>query len=640
MTMADREPRATIGDQLAQVEQELKIVHLELEHLLQRQSKLQRRKEQLELAAIKQRKTTLAENEEEASSGIAWDDSIHTTLRTVFKLDALRPLQGQVIRAALKGEDVLCLMPAGGGKSLCYQLPAVMPESLANHSLTLVISPLLALITDQVAALKRLADVKVAALSSLSSKEETSIVLKALDPPIPESPSILYCTPERIISTKRLMAKLEKVYQSGRLKLIAIDECHCASTWGNDFRPDYRKLGILRQQFPDTPLMALTATATSKVCDDVIDLLGIPGARVFQASINRPNLFYEVVRKPATTDELVKDVASWIRTHFQGSSGIVYVLTRKDAEEFSNCLKNVGISAEAYHADMEPDRRMAIQAAWYDGSLLVIVATIAFGMGISKPDVRFVIHHTIPKSLENYYQESGRAGRDGLLARCRLYYRFSDYLRQCGVVAMEHNWESHLRSILNFVTDSTTCRRAALSKHFAEPPALCNASCDVCRDAVLDDIECHEDVSQAACEVLATLTSWPKPEKRATLVQLIDGWRSGKHGNGAKKLGVQGCEKVIEALVLLRALQVDFGFTAYCTNVYLRCGPTAGAVMGGHQKVQIAPIIPPSAAATATISSKGHQKMIQVEAKEGGAGEVRKSRKRTHAADGSGDGAE
>lgn len=583
-----------MGDQLAQVEDELKIVHMEVEYLLQRQSKLQRRKEQLELAARKQRKAIIAaqsELEDNCNVDEATTPGILATLRTVFKLDALRPLQGQVIRAILRGEDVLCLMPAGGGKSLCYQLPAVMPESIGNNSLTLVISPLLALITDQVAALQRLGNVKVAALSSLISKEETTQVLRSLDPPGPESPWILYCTPERIVSTKRLMAKLEKVYKSGRLRLIAIDECHCASSWGNDFRPDYRKLGILRQQFPETPVIALTATATTKVCDDVVDLLGIPGAQFFQASINRPNLFYEVVRKPATNDELVKDIASWIQTHFNRSSGIVYVLTRKDAEEFARSLKATGISAEAYHADMDPDKRLGLQAAWYDGSLLVMVATVAFGMGISKPDVRFVIHHSLPKSLENYYQESGRAGRDGLPARCRLYYRFGDYLRQCGVVAMEHNWEPHLRDMLKFVTDTRICRRDALCMHFAEPPPVCNANCDVCCDAVADDnIECREDVSQAAREVLSILTSWPKPEKRATLVQLLDAWRSAKFqcGNGDRQQNdVEHRERVIESLVLLRALKVDFGFTAYCTNVYLRCGSTAAAVLGGQQSVNI-----------------------------------------------------
>jgi len=623
---------SALAQELAHVETQMRQIESQIENLLHRQQTLQESQERLQrLVAADARAPRVADW---AAASFSWDTQVQNLLHSVFKLSSWRPLQREVINATLQGRDALALLPAGGGKSLCYQLPALLDP---QGNVTLVVSPLLALIVDQIAHLHKL-NISVSALTSLSSKEELNHVLKSLDQ-AETTPRLLYCTPERIASSKRFMAKLEKLYKSGRFSRIAIDESHCASSWGNDFRPDYKKLGILRQQFPNVPILALTATATASVCTDVTTILQIDGAEVFRNSINRLNLFYEVKSKPSTTVELLNDIASWIKRNFpSGESGIVYCLTRKDAESTAEELSQRGIACAAYHADLDPARRMSCHTSWADGSLQVIVATVAFGMGVSKADVRFVVHHTMSKSTENYYQESGRAGRDGLPAHCRLYYRFSDYLRQAAVVSMETNWEQHLKSMLRYCTAAgeTThthnsggsggsilkgCRRGVLCRHFAEAPAPCHAMCDYClrvRDiahggdgggggnlsngGLLPKI----DVSEACKTAIEVLKTWPATDKRATLTQLIDKWiKAHPSGNTIndggsaaaapqknkkmkkEKLSKDECERMAEVMVLHDILRLDFGFTAYATNVYLKIGSGATGVLEGRKKVEM-----------------------------------------------------
>jgi ATP-dependent DNA helicase Q1 len=498
-------------------------------------------------------------------------------------------------------------------------------------------------------------NVSVSALTSLSSKEELNQVLKSLDQ-ANTTPRLLYCTPERIASSKRFMAKLEKLYKSQRLSRIAIDEAHCCSAWGNDFRPDYRKLGVLRQQFPNVPILALTATATASVCQDITTVLQIDGAEVFRNSIDRPNLFYQVKAKPNTATALLDDIATWIKSNFpSGESGIVYCLTRKDAETTADELSQRGIICAAYHADLDIARRMACHTSWAEGGIQVIVATVAFGMGVSKTSVRFVIHHTMSKSLENYYQESGRCGRDGLPAHCRLYFRFSDYLRQAAVVSMENNWETHLKSMLKYCTASDNsgtsgtfrggggggtslsggCRRGVLCRHFAEAPAPCHGMCDCCRfrrsNQNLDNNGAAAaaggrgagasrgggknriDVSDACKTAIEVLKTWTATDKRATLTQLMDKWikmhqnRSNQSGDQGEtsasaaaaaapkkfknKLSKDECERMAQVMVINDILRLDFGFTAYGTNVYLKLGPGATAVFEGRKKVEMVEVV-------------------------------------------------
>ncbi|GIL70438.1 hypothetical protein Vretimale_3595 [Volvox reticuliferus] len=556
--------------QLEDVEEELSEVKSQIEILMQQQDQLRARRDQLLRQIDQERRAPKADWRQE---NFPWSAKLNQILHDVFGLREFRPLQREVINAALQGRDVLCLLPSGGGKSLCYQLPA-----LVSSGLTLVVSPLLSLIQDQVLSLRALG-IDGACLTSLSSKEDVAKVYGKMDR---GELKLLYVTPEKIVSSKRFMSKLEKVHQAGRLDRIAIDEAHCASAWGNDFRPDYKKLGVLKQQFPQVPILALTATATHQVCEDLKTILRISGCEFFRASVNRPNLFYEVLPKPAGASDATAAIVAWIRKHYpRGESGIVYCLTRKDCETVASELAGGGVPARHYHADMDPGPREAAHAAWSSGEVQVMVATVAFGMGINKPDVRFVVHHSLSKSLENYYQESGRAGRDGLPARCLMFYRFSDALRQAAIVCFEPTWQPNLQAMMAYaaagpsgVADfSSSCRRAIIQRHFAEAPAECRCMCDNCCIAAGPVTSEPRDVGRHALVLLGILRQQQAKEKKATLIQLVDLWRSCKDpgvGKEAKAMSRDENEAVVAAMMYAGLLELEFGHTAYATNTYLR----------------------------------------------------------------------
>eukprot|EP00884_Botryococcus_braunii_P011001 jgi/Botrbrau1/19902/Bobra.0059s0023.2 len=461
LTSDDGFPKAE--EELEAVEQELEEISAEIERLLARQQKLHQERERLQRSIFLDRRAPKRDWE----GTFTWDDRILALLSERFGLQQFRHLQRQVINATMQGRDVLCLMPSGGGKSLCYQLPA-----LVGNGLTLVVSPLLSLITDQCLQLQHLG-IPAISLTSLTLKEDINAVYKQIDTDL--ELRLLYATPERLVNAKRFMAKLEKLHKAGRLIRIAVDEAHCCSTWGNDFRPDYKKLGVLKQQFPDVPILALTATATAQVCQDMTATLGIEGAEVFRSCVNRPNLFYEVREKPAEAAGLADEISSWIRHLYPGEPGIVYALTRKDCETLAADLQHRGIACAYYHADMDPGQRGHAHQRWAAGDLQVICATIAFGMGINKTDVRFVIHASISKSVENYYQESGRAGRDGKPAHCLLYYRFGDFLRQASIVSFEPNWRTNLNAINNYAAGRRACRRSLISRSVISNAAFVTA---------------------------------------------------------------------------------------------------------------------------------------------------------------------
>lgn len=547
------------SEELEAVNIELQQVEAEVEALLQQQHTLRERRDQLlRLIQVEER----APRKDWTREDFPWSVQVDALMKEVFGLASFRPLQLEVINATLQGRDVLCLMPSGGGKSLCYQLPALVGEGL-----TLVVSPLLSLIQDQVLALEHL-KIPAQCLTTLTKKEEVNNIYKSMEN---GDLRLMYVTPEKIVASKRFMSKLEKIYQAGRLCRIAIDEAHCCSSWGNDFRPDYKKLGILKQQFPKSPLVALTATATHQVCEDLKAILSIEGCEFFRSSINRPNLHYEVRHKPAGAEAAVEEMVKWVNHHFpHWESGIVYCLSRKDCEVVSAELTSRGLPSRFYHADMDPLLRHQVHQQWSSGKFRIMVATVAFGMGINKADVRFVIHHTMSKSIENYYQESGRAGRDGLPARCILWYRFSDILRQAAVTCVEPGWQNNLMSILRYATSDHQCRRATIQQHFSEAPAKCDLTCDHCMHA---DKVAVQDVTRYGEVALYTLKKLQDGNKKVTLIQLIDAWRSARaekeHQQLAKEMDKEGNERVIEQLLLKGLIQLEFGFTAYATNTYL-----------------------------------------------------------------------
>ncbi|MCW1892202.1 MAG: RecQ family ATP-dependent DNA helicase [Candidatus Uhrbacteria bacterium] len=388
-------------------------------------------------------------------------------LKKHFGYDQFRPLQQDIIDHCVSGKDALVLMPTGGGKSLCFQLPA-----LQFPGLTIVISPLIALMKDQVDALKANGIAAAFINSSLSPAEIARVEQLAIRKEI----KLLYLAPERLA-----ISSIKQLLQSLDISLFAIDEAHCISEWGHDFRPDYRNLGSLRHMFPNTPIMALTATANARVREDIIKQLKLETGRTFQSSFNRPNLTYRVEPKKKAFECLLAEIRER-----PSQAVIVYCFSRKGTEKVAADLQANGIKAAAYHAGLSAPQRTRVQEQFIRDQVPVIAATIAFGMGIDKPDVRLVVHMDLPKSIEGYYQETGRAGRDGLPSDCILYYSAGDRFKQEYFIRDMEDPKEQLRARtqLQDITrycEQQTCRRASLLHHFGEAWDQTNcAGCDIC----------------------------------------------------------------------------------------------------------------------------------------------------------------
>ena len=390
-----------------------------------------------------------------------------TLLHRTFGYSTFRPLQREIVDAALAGRDVFALLPTGGGKSLCFQLPA-----LAEPGLTVVVSPLIALMKDQVDALQA-SGVAATFLNSTLGADEARARLRGLHR---GDYKLLYAAPERL-----LLEGWAENLKSWNVRRIAIDEAHCVSEWGHDFRPEYRQLARLRDALPDVPMMALTATATGRVRDDIVAHLRLRDPALFVASFNRPNLTYRVVPK----DQPLQQVLAFVRRR-DGECGIVYCASRATAERVAEGLAAAGIAARPYHAGLPPEDRSRHQELFLRDDVRVICATIAFGMGINKPNVRWVIHHDLPKNIEGYYQETGRAGRDGLPGDCLLLFSAGDIAKQTHFldeIADEREREvarAQLRQITRYA-EGAGCRRAELLAYFGEtfPAGGCGA-CDNC----------------------------------------------------------------------------------------------------------------------------------------------------------------
>ena len=388
-------------------------------------------------------------------------------LKKHFGFDAFRPLQKEIIERVLSGQDSVVLMPTGGGKSLCFQLPALILDGLA-----IVISPLISLMKDQVDSLQANGINADYINSSLKPLEIVEVMNRALS----GSLKILYIAPERLS-----VAGFEDFMHSLRISVIAIDEAHCISQWGHDFRPDYRNLRVLRKNFPNIPIIALTATATEDVRDDIVKQLELQNHQMFISSFNRPNLSYEVLPK--------KDSFGSILTLIKESkkaSTIIYCFSRSETENLVEKLQKKGFDAVAYHAGLNAKTRKENQEKFIKDQVSIIVATIAFGMGIDKPDVRLVVHHSLPKSIEGYYQETGRAGRDGLPARCVLFFSYADKFKQDYFINNirdddeREKAQENLSQVLHY-GDLHSCRRKFLLNYFNEAFSTENCgNCDQC----------------------------------------------------------------------------------------------------------------------------------------------------------------
>jgi ATP-dependent DNA helicase RecQ len=397
-------------------------------------------------------------------------------LHEVFGYTQFRGLQQAVIEHVCAGGDALVLMPTGGGKSLCYQIPAIARQR-AGQGLTIVVSPLIALMHDQVGALHE-AGVQAAFLNSTLSGQEASDIERRL---LANDLTLLYAAPERI-TTPRFLAQLDSLYERGLLSLFAIDEAHCVSQWGHDFRPEYTALSVLHARYPDTPRMALTATADDITRADIIERLQLEDARKFVSSFDRPNIRYRIVEKTDARSQLLR----FIETEHAGDAGIVYCQSRKRVEEIAEWLQTQGITALPYHAGLDARLRQTHQDRFLREDGVVMVATIAFGMGIDKPDVRFVAHLDLPKNIEGYYQETGRAGRDGESADAWMVYGLQDVVNQRRMIDGSEGGSEAFKQIMRgkldallALAEATDCRRVQLLNYFGESSSPCG-NCDNC----------------------------------------------------------------------------------------------------------------------------------------------------------------
>jgi len=502
-------------------------------------------------------------------------DTALDVLRSVFGYDAFRGQQADIINHVIAGGDALVLMPTGGGKSLCYQIPA-----LVRDGVTIVVSPLIALMRDQVTALRQLG-VRAAFLNSSLDAGEAREVERAM---VRGEVDLVYVAPERLV-TPRFLDLLERT----NLALFALDEAHCVSQWGHDFRPEYLQLSVLHERHPMVPRIALTATADAQTRAEIIDKLNLAEARVFLSSFDRPNITYRVLPKKSERQQLL----SFLRENHAEDAGIVYCMSRAKVEDVAQWLNQQGREALPYHAGLPPEVREANQDLFIKGEGIVMVATVAFGMGIDKPNVRFVAHLDPPKSLEAYYQETGRAGRDGLPANAWMAYGMADVVGLRQMLEQSEAGETHrrverskLEALLGFC-ETATCRRQVLLNYFGEHRGEPCGNCDTC----LEPVESW-DGTVAAQKALSAVYRTGQRYGAGHLVDVLLGNATDKvaqqHHDKLKTFGVgkdlskAEWQSVFRQLVAAGLLTVDMeGFGGF------RLTDAGVAVIKGQRAVQL-----------------------------------------------------
>ncbi len=490
-----------------------------------------------------------------------------TVLRDIFGFDHFRGVQEAVVDRVLNGQNTLAIMPTGAGKSLCYQLPAAH-----NDGCCVVISPLIALMHDQLRAANTLG-IRAASLTSVDvdwRETQDRLVRGDLD--------LLYVAPERASQSGFL-----SLLQAAKICLFAIDEAHCVSEWGHDFRPDYRLLRPLLDSFPHIPRLALTATADEHTRADILKQLGIPAEGLIISGFDRPNISYAIHPR----DGMLKQIEALVAAH--PGPGIIYAQTRDATEKMAASLSRAGRPVRAYHAGLDPDVRRANQAAFIESEEMVMCATVAFGMGIDKPDVRFVIHAGLPKSIESYYQESGRAGRDGDPAAAHLFWGADDFAKARERVKeldpSRHEGERVRIKALGHLVETDGCRRAILLRHFGETPPESCGNCDNCTNAPE-----RVDVTQLAQKVLSAVYRTGQSLGVAHIEAVLIGNATEKVlARQHDQLSVFGIVKGIEAVLIKPVARALLLRDALEVNDYggLRFGPHGRATMKGEVPVLI-----------------------------------------------------